>query len=550
MTILNHVQITEASNNRDYLNITLADIIVTWYNASGVAIGNTELLNEIESLYGLITIEDLVDNDVIVTTDITATKEDIKQAIGFGSASVPYLRIDHRKLRQYLGGLPIDEVANKALTAMFSWENNATEESIFEALGIVVGNVVNLGKIGYNVVKDTLVEAVHNLPLVSTLKDVYNNFTNSTYFQELILNEDIGTEYIWYGEKTFKKNVTNEIMPPPITYDGNENYIIGMMANSTQTTTYGRRWLFDYTKYGVIYVWNGRTGFQYIVNLQKENHVEYYTTTIQDIRTNPVVYSISTKDTYSNSWIYTPGGSSTKYTNPIGCILYLDTQGTNMTDDEIGNYCIEHWRGQETSNNGVTDYINKTVGNITKQNYLELTANIGNGEYMFVFNKYQYDVIINQITNNTTNGEYTSNGPIITNYNTTYIQQPTTIETRPTYIPAPTGQPIQPFISPRPTPIPEETEEAIYNGGIAESIKDKFPFCIPWDIQALVNGLWSNNRQAPYIHWDARFGSWGKLGEVTIDLQPYDTAAQIFRSTTLLLWIIGLVVLTRNMIGS
>ena len=152
MTLLNDVKITKASNNRDYLNITLADIIVTWYNASGVAIGNSQLLNEIESIYGLITIEDLVDNDIIVTTDITASKDDIKQAIGYGSASVPYLRINHRKLQTYLGGLPTDEVANKALTAMFSWENNPTQESIFEALGIVVGNVVNLGKIGYNVI--------------------------------------------------------------------------------------------------------------------------------------------------------------------------------------------------------------------------------------------------------------------------------------------------------------------------------------------------------------------------------------------------------------
>lgn len=537
MTI-NNVKITKASNNRDYLNISLADIIVTWYNASGVAIGNSELLNEIEALYGLITIEDLVDNEVIKTTDITATKDDIKDAIGYGSASVPYLRVDHRKLQTYLGGLPTNEVANKALTAMFSWENNPTQEAIFEALGIVVGNVVNLGKIGYNFIKDTLVENIHSLPLVQTLKDVYNNFTNSTYFQELVNTGDgiggrfdyspwtivtdieLPNEYLPWIVMQGNQILSAYIMPPHV-------YAVFMQLNNT------RVWANAY---------NNTDSQKFVYPIGTQVNATEHTITITSIN------EIQRQSVLSSAWtsIYS---ADLNYVNLNNYGPYIYDLERSKTWQQIKNE--DPWGNYTTPQNpGVTDYINKDVGNITKNNYINLAPNIGNGEYMFIFNKYQYDVIINQITNNTTNGDITSNGPIITNYNSTYIQNPTTVETRPTYIPAPTGQPIQPFISPRPTPIPEETEEAIYNGGIAESIKDKFPFCIPWDIQALVNGLWSNNRQAPYIHWDARFGSWGKLGEVTIDLQPYDTVAQIFRSTTLLLWIIGLVVLTRNMIGS
>ena len=528
--MINDVKITKASNNRDYLNITLADIIITWYNASGVAIGNSELLNEIESLYGLITIEDLVDNDVIVTTDITATKDDIKQAIGYGSASVPYIRVDHRKLQTYLGGLPVDEVANKALTAMFSWENNATQEAIFEALGIVVGNVVNLGKIGYNVVKDTLVDAVHNLPLVQTLKDVYNNFTNSTYFQD-ILNKG---EEIEEGFDYTPLDITTTTNLP----EGYQPFF----ALNTYSDRMGL--LLPPHVYVAVYV-TQNTKYYYVYN---NNPVDmpYYTLsfTYQKPRNEIVINSYAQYETVTS---YT---KRLYRSHPSPYVLYGPYITEDVEHDATWYSANDPWNLTQGESDGATEYINKEVGNITKQNYLTLSANIGNGEYMYIFNKYQYDMIINQITNNTTNGDYTSNGPVITNYNTTYIQYPTAIETRPTYIPAPTGQPIQPFISPRPTPIPEETEEAIYNGGIAESIKDKFPFCIPWDIYTLITGLWSNNRQAPYIHWDASFGSWGKLGEVTIDLQPYETVAQIFRSTTLLLWIIGLVVLTRDLIGA
>lgn len=537
--MINDVKITKASNNREYLNITLADIIVTWYNASGVAIGNSELLSEIESLYGLITIEDLVDNDIIVTTDITATKDDIKQAIGYGSTSVPYLRVDHRKLQTYLGGLPVDEVANKALTAMFSWENNPTQEAVFEALGIVVGNVVNIGKIGYNVIKDTLVENIHSLPLVQTLKDVYNNFTNSTYFQEIINSgEEVNTVFD-YTPWTIETTITlPEEYMPWFVMRGNEiikAYIMPPHVYAVFIQSNGNR------VYAYAYNNTNTTKFAYPIEAQ--------------VNASSHIITIISMNEYggqailSNSWASIFPSTAYNYQDIQNYGPYILNLNGDKTFQQIKQE--DPWGNYTTPvNPGISDYINKAVGNITKQNYINLAPNIGNGEYMFIFNKYQYDYVINQITNNTDNGDYSSNGDIITNYNTTYIQNPTTVDTRPTYIPAPTGQPIQPFISPRPTPIPEETEEAIYNGGIAESIKDKFPFCIPWDIQALITGLWSNNRQAPYIHWDARFGSWGKLGEVSIDLAPYDTAAQIFRSTTLLLWIIGLVVLTRNMIGS
>lgn len=105
------------------------------------------------------------------------------------------------------------------------------------------------------------------------------------------------------------------------------------------------------------------------------------------------------------------------------------------------------------------------------------------------------------------------------------------------------GQPI----TPEKDPISQEEQDLI-NSGLADTgLANVFPFCIPFDLYALVGNL-KAGREAPVIVFEfpEQFG-WGGI---EIDLSVYDEAAQILRHMELLLFIIGLAVNTRSLIGA
>ena len=108
---------------------------------------------------------------------------------------------------------------------------------------------------------------------------------------------------------------------------------------------------------------------------------------------------------------------------------------------------------------------------------------------------------------------------------------------------------IAPENVPTPTPI-EPTEQDItdVNSKLpAFNLADKFPFCLPFDIHKSLT-LLKGSREAPYFVWSMPFGDAGEQ-TVTVDLSPWDDVAQILRTLELLLFIVGLAVATRNLLG-
>lgn len=550
--------------SRDYLNITLADIIVAWYNASGVAIGDSELFNAIQDTYGSITINDLIENECFIIggapdNDFATDKDAIRDMIGYGSLTAPAIEVRPDKLMLYLQGYPIRESARDSLMAMFG---NVTGDDlpteVFTAtLGFVIGMVANLGKIG-NDIDQAVIQNIGNYwqkfnewwP-VKTLKGVYRKFTDSTYFQDLLEEGIPGPGSGGGSGDSESYGVTVDC--PLNGYDGIGNTLILYRSNDQNMNGSVFRLMRDC----VPCVWHpGPIGTEAgcVVNLTNETKT-FQVASVSHVKANDTI-SPTDFTTYSvgaNSMRFLGQGSGI---DPVsfgwsGYALGINDQ-TDVTRNQVIEYCREHnpWGASEEPSNGTTNYINNAVGNIASDNYINLSPNIGNNEYMYIFDRLTYIEELNQITQNTDNGDYSQNSTVINNYNNQYIQGGVP-DVRPTSAPAsnPEVQPEMPFVSPRPTQPPEFVEQVVQEGGLSEEITMKFPFCIPWDIKALIDNLWAPEARAPYIHWEATFGEWGKLGEVTLDFSEFDSAARIFRSTTLLLWIVGLVLITRNLIG-
>ena len=118
-------------------------------------------------------------------------------------------------------------------------------------------------------------------------------------------------------------------------------------------------------------------------------------------------------------------------------------------------------------------------------------------------------------------------------------------------IPTPGPDPDKPT---EPEPDPELPEiPAVLPQGVSDKLKDlsgKFPFCIPFDLVDSFKAFGSNEAaEAP--KWDLTFKIPGtnKDYEFIVDLSMFDKYISIFRSGVLILFLIGLMLGTRKLIG-
>lgn len=124
-----------------------------------------------------------------------------------------------------------------------------------------------------------------------------------------------------------------------------------------------------------------------------------------------------------------------------------------------------------------------------------------------------------------------------------------TTVTTPTVIPDPAPKPV---IKPKPFPVikpePIETEDETIKNTADKSIglQNVFPFCIPFDLIELINVM-NVDAQAPYFEYPIYIQ--GVCDEkIIIDFSDYDDLAEIIRTFETLFFILGLILLTRNII--
>ena len=99
---------------------------------------------------------------------------------------------------------------------------------------------------------------------------------------------------------------------------------------------------------------------------------------------------------------------------------------------------------------------------------------------------------------------------------------------------------------------PQQTENPIDTGKPwrLPDLKQKFPFCVPWDIAKVFSKLKVNSRQAPHISW--RFNPPNTPIDYTfnLDLEDFEEVATLLRTLELLGFIVGLAFATRYLIGA
>lgn len=180
-------------------------------------------------------------------------------------------------------------------------------------------------------------------------------------------------------------------------------------------------------------------------------------------------------------------------------------------------------------------------------------------------NQYHYNINVsptaNYVTNNYTLPDETdwqtfvsevqsqiANNESQENIASTFAEFASTMATE---IPVPTAAPSipdQPTTAPKPTLTPEQ-EASNPELMATPELKDKFPFCIPWDIYAMFTKWESIEREAPHIEFDLDLGP-GGVHHIDMDFEDFNDVAALLRLLELIVFAVGLAVATRKLIGA
>ncbi len=79
------------------------------------------------------------------------------------------------------------------------------------------------------------------------------------------------------------------------------------------------------------------------------------------------------------------------------------------------------------------------------------------------------------------------------------------------------------------------------------NLKEKFPFCLPFDLSRLITGLNSKDKKAPEI--DFKFKVYNEEYSIPINFEIFNNIAIIVNWFVLIIFIIGLILISRKLIG-
>lgn len=211
--------------------------------------------------------------------------------------------------------------------------------------------------------------------------------------------------------------------------------------------------------------------------------------------------------------------------------------------------------------NDIPDLININTGNLNTDNKINTLPAVDPNQYIVPAPPEFTRNNIQELNQNRDNGESEENGSDFETFINPYIYTDTPV-------PVPTLPPADdPFADNYPVPdlndvpaivpqpdFPEEPEldpeDAEKSLELAmPDLKDIFPFCLPWDIYEVFQKFRAN-RKAPELDWTFESDLFGFSYTLHIDLEDYDTVAEILRLLELIAFIVGLAVATRKLIGA
>lgn len=492
---------------------TIASIILSLLLQTGVAPTNTQWLNQLNNAYGAAstigTIEDCISSGLLTQTSNGLVDSGLSTAIS--------------NLPEYTS-LGLDQMFSTAATDV-----GVTAASGATNLANTAINVGTLGTIGAFAGAATVGVGVG--VLINNIREKLSN-------------------YIKYGVPLSESEFLNQELTYP---NGGMYYTKTVNPRTGATITYKIN-----SESGLIsgYYPDGNWIYYKLTNLNNNtvNYVknDYYHNTGQSNTTNNHVIA----DGNVSYATYTPVNtnyhqfnSSAEYNAYIDSIKNGTTQpyGT-YSPDLIGPYGNQY--AVEDPNNPGT------------YNYPGIYNQIPNGYDMTpvdMDNYNDYVVNANQNTENGLTGE-NNQGSEFTEFINPYIvpyeeilpdpepDEPL-IPEYPDEVPEYPDRPVepeQPVIPDKPV-IPDEDIETNLDLTATPDLRGIFPFCIPWDIYNLVLIFdTGENRQAPHITFTFPGTDW----VIDVDLAAFDPVAGILRLLELILFIVGLMVATRSLIGA
>lgn len=477
---------------------TIGELIVTLFAASGTAITNPVVVPAIYQA-GNYSIEYLVEEDILnVEGHPEYTDEEVITNLGTGKA----FNLDTTGFRNLME-TNWQSMRDYQIDAVMRLNEIANTDSMYGAIDNIGGILQDVCKYGYCGFENSI--ALVSNPLTA-VKVSLENIKDSiiSVFGNRIRS---GVEII----PTVNSNVYLSGLIEYIDSHGlNEKikYIAGLELETGED----ERW---FALPEDIYV--GIIDKAYIYNKNNNEMGAIYNwkggiTTLQT--TQPSI----------NNWRQITNGSAKNIRN-----VPEYTNGNEMIEAiNNGNYFI---------NNKAKDIVG-VDGNIDENS----ETGIKNGQGIDIIEGQDYNEFIEDANENSENGEYEENAILYDNLiNNNEVTAPEE-EPEPIIPAQPTDFPV------RPTLTPEQTVQSMK--GATPGITEFFPFCIPGDIVALFGSLNVEARQAPIITWNWKIERFGIDEEIIIDFSPYDTVASILRNLELILFIIGLAVATRNLIGA
>lgn len=485
---------------------TIASLIISLLLQTGVAPTNQTWINQINQAYGVEssigTIENMINNGLLTESGGQLIDTGLSQAIQNQSA---------------WNDLGLDDLftttVNDSGVLAGSGAVNLANQAINLGTGGTIGAFAGAAVIGVGIG----VLANHVREYVSTI--VKFGFPLSLKAKQSILN-NIPSGY----DKAYYL----------IRQSDNTEYInIAFVDNTTNCSGY------YYNDYGGI-------SSMYYNNNQYDNSTKLINQ-----------YTNSTLDTNST----TTSSTGFSYSgNRYGNVL-VDTNINPIfqTQSEMNNY-INAYRNGSNNGSGQTfspDLIG-TDGNLTYNYDDDEPNNIGNivpdGHDMYPVDMDDYQDFVDQANDNTENGDVTEDqGQTINDFVDPYFvdteNQPI-IPDNPSDVPTYPDRPVnpdQPTIPDKPDVTDEDIQQSL-EGATTIDLRSVFPFCIPWDIYNLVLIFdTGEDREAPHITFIFPFNEeW----IVDVDLAEYNSVAAILRLLELIVFIVGLMVSTRGLIGA
>lgn len=261
----------------------------------------------------------------------------------------------------------------------------------------------------------------------------------------------------------------------------------------------------------------------------------------------------------TNSTTNSSSGPSYAGNNNGNVLIATNINPIFQTETELNAY-INSYKNGGNDGSGITyapDLIG-TDGNLTYNYDDNEPNNIGNivpdGHDMYPVDMDDYQDFVDQANDNTENGDVTSEqGQTISDFVDPYFvdteNQPI-IPDNPSEVPTYPDRPVtpdQPEIPSKPDVTDEDIQQSL-EGATTIDLRSVFPFCIPWDIYnlALIFDT-GEDREAPHITFVFPFNeNW----VIDVDLSEYNSIASILRLLELILFVAGLMVATRGLIGA